>query len=250
MQVRIGGSDQATGKAAKQPPKDPKFRFEFAFGPAYREENKVTAPSNGGTTFDLDKFDGESDPTTTAAIALQYRLDERQEIMVSFAPYEGRDRGTFASPTSFDNVTYPAGTPLRSAFRLFDYRAQYSYDLSPYDGWVLRLGAGATVQQLEIELATESGSLGNRVSHTAVVPYLYALGSFNITDDLVAFAELDGTAIGDVTMFEGGAGLRYHFNSQWDIGAAYRYAYREIDVSAVKNRYAFQGVAISVGYSF
>ncbi len=250
VQVRVGGSNPTTGEAAKQPPKDPKFRFEFAFGPAYQQENKVTAPSNGGTTFDLDKFNGDSDPTTTAAVTLQYRLDERQEILVSFAPYEGRDKGMFASPTAFGNVTYPAGTPLKSTFRLFDYRAQYSYDLSPYDGWGLRLGAGATVQQLEIELATESGTLGQSVRDTVVAPYLYALGSYNITDDLVAFAELDGTAVGDMTLFEGGAGLRYHFNSQWDLGAAYRYAYREIDTSEVKNRYEFQGVAISVGYAF
>ena len=250
VRVRVGGSNPTTGEAAKQPPKDPKFRFEFAFGPAYQQENTVTAPSNGGTTFDLDNFNGDTNPATTAAIALQYRLDERQEILVSFAPYEGRDTGMFASPTVFGNVTYPAGTPLKSTFRLFDYRAQYSYDLSPYDGWGLRLGAGATVQQLEIELATESGTFGNKVRDTVVAPYLYALGSYNITDDLVAFAELDGTAVGDVTLFEGGAGLRYHFNSQWDLGAAYRYAYREIDTSEVKNRYEFQGVAISVGYAF
>ena len=250
VQVRFGGSATTTGEAAKKPPKDPKFRFEFAFGPAYQQENKVTAPSNGGTTFDLDDFNGDSDPTTTAAISLQYRLDERQEILVAFAPYEGRDRGTFASPTNFDNVTYPAGAPLRSAFRLFDYRAQYSYDLSPYEGWGLRLGAGATIQQLEIELATDSGTLHNKVRDTAVVPYLYALGSYNITDELVAFVELDGTAVGDVDLFEGGAGLRYHFNSQWDLGASYQYAYREIDTSSVKNRYVFQGVTISVGYSF
>ena len=67
---------------------------------------------------------------------------------------------------------------------------------------------------------------------------------------MVAFVELDGTAVGDVDLFEGGAGLRYHFNSQWDLGASYRYAYREIDTSSVKNRYVFQGVAISVDYSF
>ena len=68
------------------------------------------------------------------------------------------------------------------------------------------MGAGATVQQLEIELGTESGTLHNKVRDTAVVPYLYALGSYNITDELVAFVELEGTAVDDVDLFEGGAG--------------------------------------------
>ena len=121
-----------------------RFRYEFETGPVWRNNNEVQAPSGQGDVIQMDEFtETDNNPTTTARGAFQWFLDEHNELELMFAPFEVKDVGIPNQPTTFNNVTFPAGVPATSDYRQYELRLGYRRNLPRWGRWQAQVGLGA-----------------------------------------------------------------------------------------------------------
>ena len=243
------GSDDES-KKKKTGFSDRAFRFEFGFGPAYLSKNEITAPSATGTTFDLDNFNKDEDPLTTAAEGFDFYIKDRHEVRLFLAPFESRDTGQFSSPVRFAGQLYPANTKILSAYRLYDLRGRWRYNLTPTSPWNIKLGAGLAYQDLEVDLATESGSVAGSARDQALLPFGHASVGYQITPKWSIGAEADGIYLSDDRMLDAVAFINYRISDRWDFTAGYQYYSRTVDQDEIKNNVVYNIPHLSIAYSW
>ena len=250
----VGSSTEDKKSRRPQIIKYPTYTYIFKFGPAWQDKNIVRAPNEGGTEFDFDDYENIDDPITTSDVSLDIRLAERHKILFGFAPYENRDRTTSADEFTFGDQTFPSDVPIRTAYRLFELRGQYSYGLLLSEKFSTFIGAGIAWERVEIEIQ-QGEDLNNpvlyeEVEDNVVLPYLYLRGGYNFTDKIEGFLEVDGMALDQDKIFNLFAGANYYFNNHWYIGGGYVFSYRQIDTDDLYNEYQFQGIQAQVAYTF
>lgn len=227
----------------------PRFRYEWEWGASFTEEVQVTAPSATGTTFDIaDSFTG-SEQQITAHISLEFILADRHEVMLRYFPYEVRDLGASATPIGFAGVTFPSNTLIYSAYRCYELKARWRFDLVPReDRWNLKAGLGMAWQDMETTLLTRM--LRSEVEDTTVLPIAHAHVSFKITPKLKVILEGDGMALGSDHTVDGALIFRYQIDRQWDVSLGYRvWARRTSDTTITNKLWMHRGV-IGLGYAW
>jgi len=234
--------------------KYPNYTYTFKFGPVWQDKDVVRAPNSGGTEFDFDDYENIDEPITTADISLDIKLAERHKVLVGFAPYENRDRTVSIEEFTFGSDIFPANQIIRSAYRLNEIRAHYSYGLLLNEQFSLFVGGGVAWEEVTIEIQ-QGDELGNPILYEEVkdsifLPYLALRGGYNFTDKIEGFLEMDGMTLNEDKIFNLYAGINYHFNYHWYAGGGYVYSYRQIDTNDLFNEYQFQGVQAHVAYTF
>lgn len=233
----------------QQPIKPIRFRFNFGLGPAYLASNEIKAPSDTGTLFNLEKFEKREDPTTTAAVSLEYYLKDRHTLMLFFAPFESRDYGQFSAPVSFGGQTFPANTPIKSAYRMYEIRALWKYDMTPSSAWDIQLGAGALFQNLEVELFSGNGQY-QEIKDNTILPIATATLGYQLTPKTSVNMDVDGTYLSSDYMLDAIIAIKYQINRQWDFSLGYEYYNREIDTDDIINKVVYNIPYIAVAYSW
>jgi len=230
----------------------PRFRYELAFGPTSMRENTSRAPNNGGVELDqtASNFRGLNEPLTTAIGTFEVFLDGGHDVSISFLPYEHRDEFSLSESGQFGNVTIPANTQSVAAYRLYDGRLQYDYDIWRSGPWSAELGAGLLYQKTVLEVATETGSVKHTVDDDAILPYLYGAGAYQFNAKWSAYASLDGTALDDYQVFDGRLGVRYQASKNWDLGLEASVTERVTDTTELYNKFSAVGLLATIGYSF
>lgn len=228
----------------------PKFRYELALGGASVQENFITAPGSTGTTFNLDLFEKIDDPTTTANALFEWFIDDRSELRFTLFPFESRDNGSFSQPVVFDSATFPANTPIRSAWRHYDLRATYIYGLLPKSNWHLGIGASLSYQLTEIDLKTTDNSVSAKLDNSVYLPLLHTSVGYRFTPRIALYAEFNGISLSDDSMRDGNLVLRYKLNRYWDVGIGGGYYERSIKTSELNNDVEYNTGYITVGYTF
>jgi len=228
----------------------PRLRFEFSLRMAYLGENKVTAPSRTGTQFNLDYFDKIDDPTTTAAIGLGIALDDRHDVNLWFTPFESQDHGYFSTPVLFQSTTFPAHTEIRSSYRLYETRIQYSYNLNPSGPWIWKVGGALSGKWAAVKLEMKNGPLTAEVQKWVVLPLLHLLGGYQLTPKLLISADANWISIPENRHFDGTISLRYQLNQHWDVGAGYRFYSSKFDAGEIENEVTYNIGFFSMAYTF
>lgn len=235
---------------------DPNFRFSFALGPVWQSGNSVTAPENGGTRIDFTSFEENDDPTTSADISLQWFISDRQQLRAFFNPFELRDFGDLSANTQFGNAFFPAGSRVRSAFRLNVAALDYSYDVAPQPEFEARLGAGLSLQLLEVELGPvdandqPTGPV-EQVDEETLTPYLTGRFGYNVTEDWQLWTEANSTfLVSDDELVDLGVGVTYAVDERWDLGLSYRYYDRKLETGTIKSEFEFDAAQLTIGYRF
>lgn len=226
-----------------------RFRFNFGFGPAFLVTNEIKAPSSTGTLFDLDRFENREDPTTTAAVSFEHFLRERHTLRFFFAPFESRDYGLFNTPVSFGGQIFPANTTIRSAYRMYELRGFWNYNLTPYSAWDIQLGAGLLFQNLEVELLSSNGVYSEAKDNT-ILPIASGTLGYRLTPKLSVSLDIDGTYLPSDYMVDAVIALKYQINRQWDFSLGYEYYNREIDTDALVNKVIYNIPYIAVAHSW
>jgi len=226
-----------------------RWRFNFAFGPAFLSKNEITAPTDTGTTFDLNDFEKLANPTTTSVVSVGYYPFERHEFLLSWGPFESRDKGKFSEPTDFAGVTFPADSAMRSSWRLYDMRARWAYNLGrePLDFW---LGLGLTTQFLNIKIATEDGSLSSELGGWGVLPYGYVSVRYSFARRLSLILKGSGVNTANNWILDSGFFLNYWMGDHWDLTLGYEYFGREIRVAELTNSLLYNVPYIAISYSW
>jgi len=230
----------------------PRYRYELAFGPTSMQENIFRAPDNGGLQLDqtADNFRGLNEPLTTAIGTFEVFLDGGHDVMISFLPYERRDQFSLTRSGQFGAVTIPANVQSVAAYRLYDGRLQYDYDIWQPGKWRFELGGGLLYQKTVLQVATETGTINETVDDDAVLPYLYGAAAYRFNAKWNGFADISGTSLGDYQVLDGGVGVRYQASRHWDLGLKARATRRETDVTALYNKFTAVGLLATIGYSF
>ena len=227
-----------------------KFRYELAFGSAFLQKNEITAPSSGGTTFDLADFDKKDDPLTSATATLDWFITDRHALLFSFWPLESRDTGTFKQPTNFNGVIFPANTQLDSAWRHYYLDMIYYYDFFKDRPWNLQLGAGLTGQWTDLKLATSDGSIGSSVDDFVLLPLIHVSGGVNLTQRWSLNALLTGMYLSSDQYFQGNLIAKYQFSKRWDAGIGIGSYLRDIETSDLTEKFRYDNLYLTVSYSF
>jgi hypothetical protein len=226
-------------------------RYNFSFGPAILYKNEITASSGDGTPFDLNDFDKEDDPTTTATIGIDVFLSERSQLLFLWNPFESRDNGRFTSPVVFRGEIFPANIRIRSQWRLYEFRVVWLYTLTPEERWNVKVGGGAFYQSIKIKLKTEEGpEVKASVTDKALLPLLHGSISYNFTPQWSAGAQSEGIHLEDDFLLDFLVYVNYRINDHWDVTAGYNYYYRQIDTSDLKNKVVYHIPYLALSYSW
>ncbi len=243
--------DDPAGKSILPPPvieeSYPRYRFNFNFGPSFVSENKVSG--SGGTTFDLRNLQDNDNPLTTAVVQFDVAFNDRHEVGISIWPMEAKDSGVFATPVTFLGVTFPGGTRIHSAWRLFDFRARYRYEFFPKSPFIFAAGGGAMLQYHIVKLDAAQYSLKAEEDDTNLVPFLHFKTGWRVTDRITFYINGDGGWIPGSWLLDGGAYLSYRFRRHWDFTVGYQYFARDID-GDVRNQVLQQLPYLAVAYNW
>ncbi|HQL90724.1 MAG TPA: phosphatase PAP2 family protein [Syntrophales bacterium] len=243
-----GGKDNA--REELQRTDYPRFRFNFAFGPAFLKEHDLAAPADNGTAIDLNGFEKINDPVTTAAVDLNILLDAHHELTFFFWPMESKDVGTFSTPTFFAGQTFPAGATVNSDWRLYDMRARWRYEFLPESPWILKAGLGLMAQYYTAKLSTQSGDVSAETSGMTILPYLHGQLGCRITEKLSLFLETDGFYWPENWLVDVGLFLNYRLNRNWDVTLGTQIYGREADTSDMSDRLIYRIPYLSVAYTW
>jgi len=228
---------------------EPRYRFEWEFGPSWTEEIEVTAPRATGTTFDIADTLTGAEQQITAQVSFYFFLDDRHEVMLRFFPWEVRDLGISATPIVFNTTTFPANTLLLTQYRAYDTRVRWRVSvLDTESRWDLKLGLGFAWQDTKVRL--ESGTATDSVADTGMFPLAHLHVAFALSPKWKLFLEGDGMALGDEHTVDGAILLRHQINHHWDIGIGYRIWNRRITSPALKNSLLMHWGVISLGYTW
>ncbi|MHC4972424.1 MAG: phosphatase PAP2 family protein [Planctomycetota bacterium] len=249
MSLSFGGGIGLADPDALPAGWQPRFRYDWEWGASLTERIEVTAPTATGTTFDIADSITGSEEQITAHVSLEFLLTDRHEVMLRFFPWEVRDVGISPDPIRFAGVTFPPNTVIESAYRVFELKARWRFDLVPReDRWNFKLGLGMTWQDMETTLFT--ATLWAEVEDTTVLPIAHAHVSFKITPKLKVILEGDGMAFGSDHTIDGALLLRYQIDKQWDVSLGYRiWARRTSDAKVTNDMWMHRGV-IGLGYAW
>lgn len=224
--------------------------FEFAFGPSFLVKNEITAPADGGTTFDLAGFSKRDDPTTTAAVAFTWRYRPNQDVDLFYNPFESRDNGRFAQDVDFGGVTFPADTEIQSAWRLHDLRGRWRYVFGTGQDWMLGLGAGVMFQHTFVRLYTDDETLESSLNDIVALPIGHLAAGYSFTPRWGISLVTEGTYLSTDWMVDSALVGEYRHSAHWTWKLGYQFYDREIETDELRNRVAFNVPYASVRYSW
>ena len=234
-----------------------RFRYQWEFGPASVAENLVTTAS-GGDPIDF-RFDQQNNPLYAAQIALDwFPADRRDDVLVSFTPFEIRDFGSFDGDTDFSEVNFPPGEDVRSRAVAFDLTTTYRYQLVPDRRFDVRIGGGFVVLYTLAGLAVVDrrqsvGGLDFEDERAlSVMPTIhFHLGyGFGHKQRLSIFAEADGMDLSSDRYLDATAQIRYRITPRWDIGLGYRHFERSVATNSLSNTTTRDQYVMAIGYRF
>lgn len=251
INITITGTPPALGGSSSRGPEDlQRFTYLFGFGLAYLDRNKITSPTEGGTRFDLATFEKQDNPTTTSSVNFGIRINRNQSLLLGWDPFESRDFGKFDTNVSFGGVIFPADSTIRSAYRLYDVRARYTYSFTPDGPWTADIGAGLMYQEVTLKLTTPDNSLSARADHHALIPYAHGTAGYRFNQRLEGLVDVEGAAISGDWMLDGVAFLNYWMGYQWNASIGYRYYGRDIEKSELKNEVVYDLLYLAISYSW
>jgi membrane-associated phospholipid phosphatase len=248
VEMTVGLGDKAAADASTTLTAAGKdgFGFDFTFGPAFLIQNKVSTP--GGDEFDLNDFDKNSDPITTASANVRYQHGKHQ-FSASYWPFESQDTGQFADPTVFGGATFPANEQITSSWRLHDLRASWNYRLIDTDRWHLRAGAGLLYQDTRVALSTQEATVQETVDDIVVLPFVKASGSYKFSQSVSLQGGGSFLSWPDDRLVDLYAGIGYRFSDDWEWLAGYYYYARDIKTDELRNVIDYSIPILSVRHS-
>jgi hypothetical protein len=225
-----------------------RFRYGFTFGPALLIRNEVSSPADGGTTFDLESFEKRDDPTTTALAAFDWFISDRWTLNFFYGPFESQDNGQFSEPVDFAGDTFPADTPIESAWRLHDLRARGTFDWIRGERFGLAIGAGVIGQHPYIRLTAPG--IESKVDDAVILPYVHAQASYSFFRRWSLSAGVAWMEFQSDRMLNGTALVSCQIDPRWEMVAGYQFYDREIDNSELRNRVSYDLLMLGFAHSW
>ena len=225
---------------------DPRFRYIFDFGPVWNSRNTVRSP-DGSASIDLTQFKSFEQETMASRLFLVWHLAPKHVVAFEWAPYESRNRETITDSLEFQGDSFTGD--VRYAYRLYEYRLKYAYELIKSKSWQLRIGGSLGYIYNSLELKDDSGNYARKRTET-ILPQIYAQTIWRFAQSWELFAEGSwGQSSGECSQ-DLSLGITWHINPQWMLSGGYRYYDRRVDHDDWYNHLTQQQPFLSLGYCF
>jgi hypothetical protein len=145
------------------------WSFDFETGAVLSGYNDVQIPKETGTKFSLSE-ELEIDPEFFFRVRLTYSFKEKHHISALAAPLRLNASGEIDRPVNFNQVDFPANTPLNARYRFDSYRLTYRYDIHRQEK--LRIGVGFTAKIRDASISLEDDQNSAEKKNTGFVPLL------------------------------------------------------------------------------
>jgi hypothetical protein len=166
------------------------LRASLEGGAAWQTRNDFRIPGDGGTLVPL--ADYESGPFAAFRASLDWDLTERQSLRLLAAPLRVETTFTPASPVAFQELVFPAGSPLDATYVFNSYRLTWYWRFPPGEKWSFRLGATLKVRDAQIALAGDAGRSAK--DDLGLVPLVYLGARYQATERFALELEADALA--------------------------------------------------------
>lgn len=237
---------ESTPKAKQEKAGHPNWRFTLNMGPVWPTTAKAASPSDTGTEIDLTEFDDKAIPN--GSISIEYLFKKRHDISFKMMPVEFRQNGSFNTPVSFAGQTFPADTPTRTRYRLYEYSLRYRYELLPNDPWSLKVGLGLGYFDAKVGLTNATQEA--QAEEWSLLPLAHLYIGYNLSDEWRLSAATDFFYSSDHWHDNFKALVHYKINPNWEVAGGYKFWAGKIDESDLRYQYTYQGPLFSVSYSF
>lgn len=237
----------------KEDPLKPRPRYTWSFGPALLGKNIVRVPADGGTEFNLNNFNKNDDPTTTANAIVTLPLNQKQELEFVLAPFESRDVGQFSEPVSFAGKTFPENIDTRSAWRYYTLQGVWLYSIVNNEQVKLQGGIGLSAQftTVELRMVTNTDTIEAKVDDNVILPYVRLVFAYHLSRKFSVIADGQGIKLSNDSFLDTGISLMWNFNPDWHAALGYRFYAVEISTDELFNQVQYPSIfGVSFGHSF
>jgi hypothetical protein len=231
--------------------KDPRFFYIFDFGPVYNTRNEVRSPLSS-EQFDLTEFNDYDDETAASRIFLGWMPAERHNLGFEMAPYEMRNKETLtgSQQIDFQGQTYDdTDGAIRYAYKLYEFRLRYMYDLVENDEAWVRIGGALSYIHNSLELSSETGKYSQNSTDT-ILPELSLSTGWWFTKKWALFADLNWGQMDNERAQDISAGAIWQISDHWNMAGGYRYYDRLIQSDDWYNHLTQHQPFLSFGYFF
>ncbi len=149
------------------------FAVDLEGGGVFPYYNNVRIPGDTGTKISLaDDLNSDSAPYIRGRIT--YTCFENHSVALTIAPLRLEADGSIDKEVTFDDATFPSGTPLNAEYRFDSYRLTYRYDF--HRAPRLKAGVGLTAFMRDAEIRLEGGGQSASKTNVGFAPLI----NFNV----------------------------------------------------------------------
>jgi hypothetical protein len=211
--------------------------------------NNVQIPRATGTFIALNnKHQIETRASFFYRVRFSYSVNDKHIISILYAPLKLYGGGELSTPVSFESVTFPLGTPLKTTYVFNSYRLTYRYEF--YNTEKMKIGLGLTAKIRDAEIKLASSDISARKTNIGFVPII----NFNL--ERVLFKSFTLIINGDALAAPQGraedimTALRYELKRNIKVRVGYRILEGGADVEEVYNfalfHYGLIGLDVSI----
>ena len=226
-----------------------RFTLDLEGGYVFATYNTVQVPSPLGTRFSLtDDFDIQE--KMYYRLRLSYKLGNRHQLSVLYAPLTIKAEGTTPSIIQFQNTIFGQGERATGSYTFNSYRLTYRYKLVNKPKVDLWIGFTGKIRDAEISLETE-GKFDN-TTDLGFVPLLNLLLDWRWSDKWGLLLEADALASpgGEGRAEDVALNVYHRVSEKLRIRAGYRFVEGGADVEQVYNFAFLHFFHVGVQFSF
>lgn len=189
-------------------------------GGTWQSRNTARIPNSvDGTRFSLRELQGAG-PEAFFRLDGTWRINERHQLRVLYAPFAITGTGTPDTALQFDGTTFAAGVPTETHYRFDSYRLTWRYRLHEGRAWTW--WGGGTVKIRDANIRLRQGSTASGYSDTGVVPLLSVVGHRRLGERWTMVLDADGLWAPQGRAFDVAVKARYAVSDRLSVGLGYR----------------------------
>ena len=195
------------------------FGIDIEAGMIRSGYNDARIPGDNGTLFSFSE-ELESDDEFFYRIRLNYKLGERNNFSILYAPLTINAKGQFEKDVKFQDLMFAANSDLKGTYTFNSYRLTYRYDL--YLGESVEFGLGLTGKIRDAEISLDNDIQKSTKDDFGFVPLINFKLLVRLNDQFGLLLVGDALAAPHGRAEDVLAALTYSISKKVDIKAGYR----------------------------
>lgn len=220
--------------------------FDVESGVVFTGYNDVRIPGDLGTPYSL-KDDLEPESKLFYRNRAGYTINSRHTFSLLYAPLEIKSNGNIGNDVIFEDVLFPANTPLQGIYKFNSYRLTYRYDIINKARVVFGFGFTGKIRDARISLSLPD--LFAEKTNVGFVPIINFRLAWKIDDNFGLLLEGDALAAPQGRAEDVLIAATFKPSDNVGIRAGYRILEGGADNDEVYNFALFHYASVGVSYT-